>query len=262
MNYYRMTTKISVKENDCLDIDSPIAGQNYACISFVSPDDILKQKELFMYNKYMNQVCKEFDDTVEELTKKAGEEYNNKITKELRNKLQYHFKYDYDQFKSKFDDFKYKYHDDLEQLFNKKTDFKTSVRGVKVRGVYDTYMAAEKQAKRLQQSDSSFHVFVGNVGYWLPWDPCADRIENEEYLEDELNTLIHKYKENAVHKDMMYEQEKRDKIKAAAEENLRAKQAQETPDLTDEDPWMKSKFNEATNTDDDNTGDNNGPKVI
>ena len=29
--------------------------------------------------------------------------------------------------------------------------------------------------------DSEFHVFVGQVGYWLPWDPVADHVQNESY---------------------------------------------------------------------------------
>ena len=35
----------------------------------------------------------------------------------------------------------------------------------------------------LQRRDSNFNVFVGQVGYWLPWDPQAHQIENQEYLE-------------------------------------------------------------------------------
>ena len=41
---------------DYLEVDNPIPGQNYTCISFVSPDDIIKQKELFLFNKFMNQL--------------------------------------------------------------------------------------------------------------------------------------------------------------------------------------------------------------
>ena len=30
---------------DFLEVDKPIPGQNYACLSFVSPENIIKQKE-------------------------------------------------------------------------------------------------------------------------------------------------------------------------------------------------------------------------
>ena len=35
---------------DLLDEDKPISGQKFACISFVSPENILKQKNHFFSN--------------------------------------------------------------------------------------------------------------------------------------------------------------------------------------------------------------------
>ena len=46
----------------------------------------------------------------------------------------------------------------------------------------DASLSSKKRAKKLQSLDSDFHVFVGQVGYWLPWDPCADKIEDEQYI--------------------------------------------------------------------------------
>ena len=213
---------IPCEQEDYLEIDERIPGQNYVCMSFISPEETLVQAELFRFNKYMLQVCKEFEDSIDEAVKNAGEDYNNKITKELKNKLNYHLKYEYNQFKEKFDDFKYKYTEELERQVNKFSNFKTNVRGVKIRGVFDTHGEAERRAKLLQKRDRSFHVFVGQMGYWLPWDPCADKVQNEEYLEEELNTLMKEYKENEVRKDMFYEEQKREKTQAAVRERLEA----------------------------------------
>ena len=44
----------NAKYVDLLDEDKPISGQKFACISFVSPDKILKQKNLFMFEKFLN----------------------------------------------------------------------------------------------------------------------------------------------------------------------------------------------------------------
>ena len=213
---------IPCEQEDYLEIDERIPGQNYVCMSFVSPEETLVQAELFRFNKYMLQVCKDFEDSIDEAVKNAGDEYNNKVTKELRNKLHYHLKYDYNQFKDKFDDFKYKYSEELEKQVNEHCNFRTNVRGVKIRGVFDTHGEAERRAKILQKRDRSFHVFVGQMGYWLPWDPCADKVQNEEYLEEELNTLMKEYKENEVRKDMFYEEQKREKTQAAVRERLEA----------------------------------------
>ena len=38
---------------DLLDEDKPVAGQKWVCMSFVSPDKILKKKELFFCSKEM-----------------------------------------------------------------------------------------------------------------------------------------------------------------------------------------------------------------
>ena len=46
---------------DYLEVDNPIPGQNYTCVSFVSPENVIKHKELFMFNKYMNQRCGEYE---------------------------------------------------------------------------------------------------------------------------------------------------------------------------------------------------------
>ena len=35
---------------DYLEVDNPIPGQNYVCLSFVSPEKTLKEKELFLFN--------------------------------------------------------------------------------------------------------------------------------------------------------------------------------------------------------------------
>ena len=36
---------------DLLDEDKPLAGQKFACISFVSPEEIIKQKNLFFFSR-------------------------------------------------------------------------------------------------------------------------------------------------------------------------------------------------------------------
>ena len=38
---------VNSKYVDLLEEDKPIAGQKFACISFVSPEKIIKQKEIF-----------------------------------------------------------------------------------------------------------------------------------------------------------------------------------------------------------------------
>ena len=234
------------ERQDYLEVDNPIPGQNYTCISFISPENTLAKKELFMFNKYMSQRCAELETKVDEIIQKSSDELRNQIKEEVVSQLHEHMKYSYEKFNSTFEDFKYKYSEQLEKQFGKYCDFKTSVRGVKVRGCFDTMQEAQNKAKELQRQDRSFHVFVGQVGYWLPWDPCADKITDEEYLEEELNTMMKKYKENEVARDLLYEEEKRDKLKAAMQDRIEAerKQKELQENMEEPDPWLKSKFEE------------------
>ena len=238
---------MSDEQVDYLEVDNPIPGQNYVCLSFVSPETVLADKQLWMFNKYMSQRCAEFEQKLTETLEKGTENLSANINDDLVKELHESMRFSYESFKSKFDDFKYKFNDQLENQYNKYNNFKTSVRGVKVRGTYDTYNAAQNKARELQRQDRSFHIFVGQVGSWLPWDPCADKVTDEEYLEDELNTMMRKYKENQVSKDLFYEEQKREKVKAAMEERLanEKKQKELQESLEEEDPWLKSKFTES-----------------
>ena len=193
---------------DYLDIDSPINGQNYCCLSFVSPESVIEDRHAFNVSKFLQSICKSQD-------------------------------MEFDKVMSQYQDFTYKHEDALQKEFDERNNFKTSVRGVKIRGVYQSRQEAELRASKLHKSDSNFHVFVGQVGYWLPWDPSADKIEDETFADTQLNELMTKYKENNVNKDIFYEEQKRDKIKAAQEERIRAekeRKAQESLDNVSEEP--------------------------
>ena len=71
-----------------------------------------------------------------------------------------------------------------------------NVRGLKIRGVYNTQEEANNRAEYLQKIDPNFHVFVGEVGKWLPWDPDPNSIKDHVYREKELNKLMKEYNKN------------------------------------------------------------------
>ena len=52
---YRMSKDGSTnpKYIDLLDEDKSVAGQKFACISFISPEKIIKQKELFFFQEFL-----------------------------------------------------------------------------------------------------------------------------------------------------------------------------------------------------------------
>jgi len=163
------------KQIDYLEVDKPIPGQNYVCMSFVSPEKVIEDKNLYYTKKFLNSLNIELPD-------------NKNITEE-------------------FESFMYTHKEKLDKEYNDTHDNVTSIRGLKIRGVYDTRKEAEIRAKVLQKLDKSFHVYVGQVGYWLPWDPEPDQVQEQEYYEKELNNLVKSYKDNEMERDMYYQEQ-------------------------------------------------------
>lgn len=201
-------------KEDFLSVDPPIPGQKFVCLSFVSPEKVLEDKHLY----YMWHYERHLQSKIEELNGKLKEALNSDDTGVEVNKTD---PCSFKQFKEMFLDFEYAQHNNIEEKFYELNDFTTTVRGLKVRGVYDTMKEADFRAKQLRSRDPSHHVFRGQVGAWLPWDPNPDDIENQEYAEEELNTLMKKKKENEINKNLHWEEEKRQKMEAIQRENLR-----------------------------------------
>jgi hypothetical protein len=90
------------------------------------------------------------------------------------------------------------------------------VRGLKVRGVFDDFESAKKYSETLRSSvESDFHIFIGEVGKWLPWDPEPSSVNDENYAEKELNNLMKAYKEHQAKAKQLYEQRKQEMISDA-----------------------------------------------
>ena len=89
---------------------------------------------------------------------------------------------------------------------------------------------AKIRADVLKKMGDKFDIFVGQVGCWCPWSPNPEDLQEQEYAETELNTLMKKYKENAAHKDLEFEERKKEKIELAKEEAEAKKLANEAAD--------------------------------
>ena len=77
------------------------------------------------------------------------------------------------------------------------------VRGIKVRGVYNTEEKANEESKKLQEKcmcdirDKYFDINVAEMGRWLPFDTNLDNIETH-YADNNLNELMQNYQKNQV----------------------------------------------------------------
>jgi hypothetical protein len=85
---------------------------------------------------------------------------------------------------------------ELEEAYHKENSFQTSVRGLKIRGVFPTQQEAELRCRMIREADPHHDVYVGPVGLWIPFHPDAYKTGNVQYLEKELNELMHEKKKN------------------------------------------------------------------
>jgi hypothetical protein len=209
---------------DLLEEDKPISGQKFVCISFVSPEKILKQKESFFFQEFLkrwdfnksmekfvqflNFISYKYSLTFEDLTN----DFNEFVTDEKKNLIDDSFENDYRTFVDKCEE-------ELENAFNKKHKFQTSTRGLKVRGSYSTQEEAELRCKLLREVDPNHDILVGPVGVWMPWDPEAYKTGKVEYLEEELNQLMAEKNKNESFAKASFEQRIKETKQKAMEEN-------------------------------------------
>jgi hypothetical protein len=247
------------KKEVYLEADKEIPGQHYVCLSFLSPEKVLANKDVYFFSEFLkdyeiqykikstesfvmkqvnqlqesvaqiqdileNALLKSTADmTAEDFKKhyeesvKAIKESRAKITKDVATDMEQYVRGEMSDFKQTaiqeaYETFLFKNRKRLEDDFFAKNEFRTTIRGLKVRGVYDTQNEAVGRAKTLQKLDPAFNVYVGQIGFWLPWDPEPSDVANQEYADDQLNTLMKKYKENEQQRDEFYEEMKRKRI--------------------------------------------------
>ena len=218
--------KPNPKYVDLLEEDKPIAGQKFTCVSFCSPEKILKQKETFFFQEFLKSW--EFNKSMEKFVQFLNFisfKYNVSFD-DLSNDFKDFVKEEKENLaKSSLDD-DYKtyldnHEDDLQKRFDLENNFQTSTRGVKVRGSYPTQEEAELRCKMLREIDPNHDIFVGPVGVWMPVDPEAYKTGRVEYLEEELNQLMHEKQKNEANAKSSFEQRVKETKQKAIEENVK-----------------------------------------
>lgn len=212
---------VPVSEMDYLDEDPPLRGQNYACLSFINPDEVIKKKDVFFFEMFLKNFSIEMNEFFNRLTEKYKDEID--IIRTIKDNHTYIFNPD-----ELYENYLYYVNNNnanLDKDYLEKNNYQTSMRGLKIRGVFDTLKEAEIRAQVLKKVDNRFNVYVGQVGCWVPFAPNPDDIQNQEYAESELNTLMKNYKENQEKKDIFYEERKRELQVLKMKEKLEAKDA-------------------------------------
>ncbi len=217
---------VNKKYVDVLDEDKPISGQKFACISFISPETILKDKNLFFFEEFLKsfEFTKSFEKYSQFLNFVAYK-YNLNYEK-LTDDLQEFLKSERENLSKTtvVDDYKNfmdEHEERLENEFGIQNSFQTAVRGLKVRGSYPTQQEAELRCRLLREVDPNHDVYVGPVGMWMPWEPEAYKTGRVEYMEDELNQLMHEKKKNEEKAKQTFEKRVKESKQKAIAENIK-----------------------------------------
>ena len=209
---------------DLLDEDSPLANQKFACISFLSPEIIIKQKNIFLFEHFVKQW--DFKKSTEKYThflSFIAYKYNlnfDTLTEDLKDFVESEKNELLDS--SILDNYKTyieNHEESLNEKFNKEVNFQTSTRGIKIRGVFPTQEEAELRCKLLREVDPHHDVYVGPVGLWMPWHPEAYKTGRVDYLEQELNNLMHEKKANEAKAKIEFDKRVRESKEKAIKEN-------------------------------------------
>jgi hypothetical protein len=218
--------KPNPKYIDLCDEDPSIAGQKFVCMSFISPEKILKKRELFLFEHFVKQwdlskSMEKFAEFINFISYKHNLNVEdvikdfNEFTKEEENKLKkYTIEDDYNNFIDKHET-------KLNEIFNKENLFQTSIRGIKVRGSFSTQEEAEMKCKSLRENDPNHDIFVGPVGVWVPFHPDAYRTGKIEFMEEELNQLHQEKIKNEAKAKQEFDQRIKDAKRKAIEDNIK-----------------------------------------
>ena len=256
------------EKEDFLEEDQEIPGQKFCLLSFLSPEKVLASKDSFLFSSFVKDYEIQYKtkkleaflaDTVRSVNSKLEAEAVKAEKSDLSGvalicrtsqvkmetvlaDLEGYVRKNQTEIKETtiqeaYEDFLYKNGSRLEEEFYAKNNFRTSVRGLKIRGVYGTQGEAVARSKKLQRNDTIHNVFVGEVGKWLPWDPNPNAVAEQEYAEDQLNTLMKKYKENESARDTFYSEQRKKGVKGMAGQQLQGNEGTEAPEPADASPF-------------------------
>ena len=214
---------------DLLDEDDAVAGQKFACMSFISPEKVLKKRETFLFDQFVTQwdlskSMSKFSDFINFISYKYNLKVEdvisdfNDFTKEEEEKMKaMTVNDDYANFLDKNED-------RLTEKFLKDNAFQTSTRGLKIRGVFANQEEAEMRCKKLRELDPNHDIYVGPVGIWIPWDPDAYKTGRVEFMEEELNQLHQEKVKNEAKAKEEFDRRIKETKRKAIEENIKLAQ--------------------------------------
>lgn len=231
------------QELDLADLDKPIRGQKFSCISYVEPQfETLEKREAYTathflqaflksytrkvvstmaqdYNIDVNEALIKYDlnEKIEDDAENFKDENWKKTKAKHENRVDNHF------FKADVYDMLVKYHRykdynvvEIKKALKEEYPDECFDRALKVRGVFSTYTKARKFAAELFKKDKTVNIFVIQTGAWVPFNPPQELIDKQVTIDKQLNKLLWGYNKNKIYAEHFYNERREEMIKDRA----------------------------------------------
>jgi hypothetical protein len=212
--------------------------QNFMCVSFVNPKDLVEQKKLFSINRFMcedinNELAMvgrqlgmyvsrtlktRFDEEYDRISKIENQEIADNYKKaldsilerinikedELEKKCIREYTQDHEDIVARFQNYMVDHGAEIDREFERLNDNRTSTLGFKVRAVTNTRAECEKLASYFSKDVENYvDTFVAPLRYWLPFNPDPERIDSHHQVK-ELDTLMRAKKIEKEYQDQVF----------------------------------------------------------
>ena len=94
--------------------------------------------------------------------------------------------------------------------------------GMKIRGCFEYREEAVEYVKRLIRLDPTFDIFICDMYNWCLVPPDPEKIADQTYQDQTLNSIISEYKKNQIFAKEHFEERKREMMQQAADEARQA----------------------------------------
>ena len=227
---------VTTKQEDYLKEDAPIIGQSFACVSFVSAEDIIAKKDAFFFERYLNEVVNtrvaNFVDAIRQ-TPDSASKFADTFQDSLSN-----LPLDFSTFVSTN-------RSRLEESYAAENPLQITISGFKIRGSYADLDSAKRRAESLQAAEKGVDVYVAQVGAWCPFNPSAENVGDIVYDETELNTLMKMKRDADDARDKAYATSLPQRVMQTRNDEY----DNALPSVAEEDSEAEADTNEATDDD-------------
>ena len=193
---------------DYLTEDSIIPSQQYVCLSFIEPPkDLVEQKEEFFMKQFLKQFMK---DMYLDFCMKNGLDHEKVEQPSFTDA----------QIEEMYTAHKENNFEKIQMEFDQQCNHQTNIRGLKVRGSYTSFGEAKARAEKLRREDQTHHIFVGQVGFWVPFNPIDIDSVDQEYVDSRLNSLVKEKKVADIKAKEHFEERQRDLVAQQMEQEV------------------------------------------